>query len=62
MSESVLVPGHVAVVTGAGSGIGEALAAGFAAAGGRVVLADVEADALGLLHQCTAHAEQSANE
>ena len=46
MSERVLLPGHVAVVTGAGSGIGEALAAGFAAAGGRVVLADVEVDAL----------------
>ncbi len=46
MSESVLRPGHVAVVTGAGSGIGAALAAAFGALGGRVVLADVEVDAL----------------
>ncbi len=46
MGESVLRPGHVAVVTGAGSGIGAALAAEFGALGGRVVLADVEAGAL----------------
>jgi NAD(P)-dependent dehydrogenase (short-subunit alcohol dehydrogenase family) len=46
MSESVLRPGHVAVVTGAGSGIGAALAAAFGAEGGRVVLADVEAGSL----------------
>jgi NAD(P)-dependent dehydrogenase (short-subunit alcohol dehydrogenase family) len=46
MGESVLQPGHVAVVTGAGSGIGAALATAFGAAGGRVVLADVEEDAL----------------
>ena len=46
MSESVIRPGHVAVVTGAASGIGAALAAAFAAAGGRVVLADVEISAL----------------
>jgi NAD(P)-dependent dehydrogenase (short-subunit alcohol dehydrogenase family) len=38
--------GRVAVVTGAASGIGRAVAAGCAAAGMRVVLADVEADAL----------------
>jgi NAD(P)-dependent dehydrogenase (short-subunit alcohol dehydrogenase family) len=36
----------VAVVTGAGSGIGAALAAAFGAAGGKVVLADVEEGAL----------------
>lgn len=47
MSETVLRPGHVAVVTGAASGIGAALASAFGAAGGRVVLADVEASALG---------------
>jgi NAD(P)-dependent dehydrogenase (short-subunit alcohol dehydrogenase family) len=46
MSEDVLRAGHVAVVTGAGSGIGAALAAAFGAEGGRVVLADVEATAL----------------
>lgn len=46
MSESVLRPGHVAVVTGAGSGIGAALATAFGAAGGRVVVADVEVEAL----------------
>ena len=46
MSENVLQPGHVAVVTGAGSGIGAALAAAFGAAGGKVVLADVEEGAL----------------
>ena len=38
--------GKVAVVTGAGSGIGLALSNGFAAAGCSVVLADVQDDAL----------------
>src|SRR5262245_58753013 len=38
--------GKVAVVTGAASGIGRALATAFAAEGMRVVLADVEATAL----------------
>jgi NAD(P)-dependent dehydrogenase (short-subunit alcohol dehydrogenase family) len=42
MSEAVVQPGHVAVVTGAGSGIGAALAGAFGAAGLKVVLADVE--------------------
>jgi NAD(P)-dependent dehydrogenase (short-subunit alcohol dehydrogenase family) len=46
MSIDVLRPGHVAVVTGAASGIGAALASAFGAAGGRVVVADVEVDAL----------------
>ncbi|MBK7950713.1 MAG: SDR family NAD(P)-dependent oxidoreductase [Deltaproteobacteria bacterium] len=46
MSENVLRPGHVAVVTGAASGIGAALAAAFGELGMRVVLADVEAEAL----------------
>lgn len=41
-----LEPGKVAVVTGGGSGIGLALANGFAARGCSVVLADVDADAL----------------
>lgn len=38
--------GTTAVVTGAGSGIGRALACAFAAAGARVAIADVEAGAL----------------
>jgi NAD(P)-dependent dehydrogenase (short-subunit alcohol dehydrogenase family) len=46
MSEAAVRPGHVAVVTGAASGIGAALAAAFGAAGGRVVLADVEPEPL----------------
>jgi NAD(P)-dependent dehydrogenase (short-subunit alcohol dehydrogenase family) len=41
-----LGPGKVAVVTGAGSGIGLALANAFAATGCSVVLADVQMDAL----------------
>jgi NAD(P)-dependent dehydrogenase (short-subunit alcohol dehydrogenase family)/alkanesulfonate monooxygenase SsuD/methylene tetrahydromethanopterin reductase-like flavin-dependent oxidoreductase (luciferase family) len=38
--------GQVAVVTGAGSGIGQALAERFAAEGMKVVIADIDADAL----------------
>jgi NAD(P)-dependent dehydrogenase (short-subunit alcohol dehydrogenase family) len=38
--------GRVAVVTGAGSGIGKAMAERFAAAGMNLVLADIEAEAL----------------
>jgi NAD(P)-dependent dehydrogenase (short-subunit alcohol dehydrogenase family) len=42
----VVAPGHVAVVTGAASGIGLGLAERFAAEGMRVVMADVEEPAL----------------
>ena len=41
-----LVPGHVAVVTGAASGIGEALALDLAGRGVRVALSDVDAAGL----------------
>jgi len=39
-----LLANHIAVVTGAGSGIGRAIAAGYAREGARVVLLDVNAD------------------
>ena len=41
-----IMDGRVAVVTGAASGIGKALAFAFANEGAKVVLADVEAEAL----------------
>jgi NAD(P)-dependent dehydrogenase (short-subunit alcohol dehydrogenase family) len=40
-----LLENHIAVVTGAGSGIGRAIAAGYAREGARVVLLDVNANA-----------------
>ena len=43
--------GKVAVVTGAGSGIGRALAGAFANAGCKIVLADVQDDALAIAEQ-----------
>lgn len=39
-----LLANHIAVVTGAGSGIGRAIAAGYAREGAQVVLLDVNAD------------------
>src|SRR3954454_11957067 len=39
-----LLQNHIAVVTGAGSGIGRAIAAGYAREGAQVVLLDVNAD------------------
>jgi NAD(P)-dependent dehydrogenase (short-subunit alcohol dehydrogenase family) len=46
MSHAVLVPGFVAVVTGGASGIGLAMARGFAARGLSVCIADLGADRL----------------
>jgi len=40
-----LLANHIAVVTGAGSGIGRAIAAGYAREGARVVLLDINVDA-----------------
>ena len=45
-AQSPIAPGRVAVVTGAASGIGQGLAARFAAEGMHVVMADVEEPAL----------------
>ena len=39
-----LLAGHIAVVTGAGSGIGRAIARGYAAEGARVMVADINDD------------------
>jgi NAD(P)-dependent dehydrogenase (short-subunit alcohol dehydrogenase family) len=39
-----LLEGHIAVVTGAGSGIGRAIAVGYAAEGARVMAADINTD------------------
>jgi NAD(P)-dependent dehydrogenase (short-subunit alcohol dehydrogenase family) len=40
-----LLANHIAVVTGAGSGIGRAIAAGYAREGARIVLLDINVDA-----------------
>jgi NAD(P)-dependent dehydrogenase (short-subunit alcohol dehydrogenase family) len=40
-----LLANHIAVITGAGSGIGRAIASGYAREGARVVLFDINADA-----------------
>jgi 3-oxoacyl-[acyl-carrier protein] reductase len=41
-----LLENHIAVVTGAASGIGRAIAAGFAREGARVVLLDIDEKAV----------------
>src|SRR6185312_14150842 len=40
-----LLQDHIAVITGAGSGIGRAIATGYAREGARVVLLDINGDA-----------------
>ena len=52
---SGLLRGHVAVVTGGGSGIGQAIAQGYAREGAEVVVVDIDADA-------AAHTARSIND
>ena len=56
-----LLKGHIAVVTGAASGIGRAIAAGFANEGARVVVLDVNeqaaADAANEIREATGEAD-----
>ncbi|MGW1028949.1 SDR family oxidoreductase [Streptomyces sp. NPDC002577] len=51
MSERAVLAGKVAIVTGAGGGIGRAYAKGLAEAGAAVVLADVKAEAAEAVEQ-----------
>jgi len=51
MSATERLAGKVAIVTGAGDGLGEAIARAFAAAGANLALLDINADKLDRVHK-----------
>ncbi len=58
---SALLAGHLAVVTGGGSGIGRAISMGYAAQGAEVVILDMNSEAAGAVCHEIANAGGTAH-